>query len=362
MAFYQDPDKPRHRPSLIADLFKLPTKPGLHPLENQATATLAWLIDRSPAFAREIVELFLGPGSAPQGTIGARTWVSLPNPGGTFVFPDLCIEAADGQLQLLVEVKVASALAQIPGSDGVIRSQEAHYRWAWTTLTGPHAHLRAVGTLTRAGGSTEIQPSALEARDATWSKVRDLIRNLLIESAFGPETSLVAESFLRAINARIAVDPPTPDKLATWKLEHAAIVSEIATDLRDRVPGARLTKAKGAEFIGHRVHLPDVLGSELRLRVYGSPASTKQNLIGEPDSVIVGIERDAGGTLEAPASDIFAEAGFLKERDVIGGVMHRRAWPMEDALADPAATASSIWQMLATTNIGPWTRDARRPI
>ena len=87
MGFYQDPDKPRHRPSLVEDLFKLPTKPGLHPLENQSTATLAWLIDRSPIFAREIVELFLGPGSAPDGTLGARTWISLPNPDGAFLFP-----------------------------------------------------------------------------------------------------------------------------------------------------------------------------------------------------------------------------------------------------------------------------------
>ncbi|MEJ7784250.1 MAG: hypothetical protein WKF96_05550 [Solirubrobacteraceae bacterium] len=362
MAFYQDPDKPRHRPSLIEDLFKLPTKPGLHPLENQSTATLAWLIDRSPAFAQGIVELFLGPGSAPQGTIGARTWVSLPNPGGTFVFPDLCIEAADGELQILVEVKVASALAQILGSDGVIRSQEAHYRWAWTALPGPHPQQRAVGTLTRTGGSTTIQPAGLESRDVTWSKVRDLICNLLIESAFEPETGLVADSFLRAINARIAVDPPSPAALAAWKQEHAQLVTEIAFDLRNRVPGATLTKARGASFIGHRVHIPDVLGSELRLRVYGSPAGAATNLVGEPDSLIVGIERDAQGTLEAPASDIFAEAGFLNEKEIAGFPMHRRTWPMEDALAAPAATATSIWEMLAVTGIGPWARrDLQQP-
>lgn len=124
MAFYQDPDKPRRRPSLIEDLVKLPTKPGLHPLENQATATLAWLIDRSPTFACEMVDLLLGPGSAPDATIGARTWVKLANPDGGVLFPDLCIEAAGGELQLLVEVKVASVLAQYACSDGVTRSQD----------------------------------------------------------------------------------------------------------------------------------------------------------------------------------------------------------------------------------------------
>lgn len=265
--------------------------------------------------------------------------------------------AADGQLQLLVEVKVASALAQILGSDDVIRSQEAHYRWAWTALPGPHAQLRAVGTLTRSGGPAALPPAELEACDVTWSQVRDLVHDLLDKSAFGPETSLVADSFWRAINARIAVDPPSPEALAAWKQKHTPLVTKIASDLRDRVPGATLTTARGAAFIGHRVHIPDVLGSELRLRVYGSPAGAAQNLVGEPDSLIVGIERDARGTLEAPASDFFAEAGFVRERDVIGDRMHRRAWPMEDALADPAATAVSIWEMLAVTGIGPWARD-----
>ena len=104
-----------------------------------------------------------------------------------------------------------------------------------------------------------------------------------------------------------------------------------------------------------------MLGSELRLRVYASPASAALNLVGEPDSLIVGIERDAGGNLESPASDIFAEAGFLKERDVAGNRMHRRAWPMEEALAEPTATAASIWEALALTNVGPWAGDAPSP-
>jgi hypothetical protein len=357
MAFYQDPDKPHHRPSLIADLFKLPTKPGLHPLENQATATLAWLIDRSPRFAREIVGLFLGAGSVPGGTMGARTWVSLPSPGGTVCFPDLCIEGSGGQLQLLIEVKVASALAQVLGIDGVVRSQEAHYRWAWGAMDPPHAQVRAVGTLTRLGGPTGIAPDTRCARDVTWSEVRDLIQRLLAESAFPSETELIADSFLSVIKARIAIDPLSPRELAAWLDRHASIVTEIASDLRARIPGATLTKAKGAAFVGHRVHVPDVLGGELRLRVYASPASAALNLVGEPDALIVGIERDAAGTLKPPASDVFAEAGFLKEVDVAGFVMHRRAWPMEDALAEPRAMAQRIWDTLAATGLGPWARE-----
>ena len=182
------------------------------------------------------------------------------------------------------------------GSDGLIRSQEVLYRWAWTALAGPHAEVRAVGTLTRPGGQTALEPADLQARDVTWSQVRDLIQRLLDESAFAPETRLVAGSFLRAIKARIAVDPPNPTELAAWLNAHAPVVTQIASDLRDRITGATLKKAGGAGFIGHRVHIPDVLGSELRLRVYASPAGAALNLVGEPDSLIVGIERDTDGT------------------------------------------------------------------
>lgn len=361
MTCYQDPDKPRHRPSLIEDLFSLPTKAGLHPLENQSTATLAWLIDRSPVFAREFVELFLGEGAAPSGTLGARTWITIANPDGGFLFPDLCIEAGDGQLQLLVEVKVASDRAQYICSDGVTRWQEEMYRWAWTKLPGPQAAIRAVGTLTRGEGSTAVEAAELRAADVTWSRVRDLIQRLLDRSAFEPEASAVAASFLKAIKSRIAVDTPTPTELATWLEAHATLVEAIAAGLRDRVPGATLSKASGKGFIGRRVHIPDVLGSELRLRVYASPAGAPQHLIGEPDAIIVGIERDSGGTLEAPASDIFAEAGFLKEKDIAGGRMHRRAWTLDDMRDDPAdATVSSIWDALSITEVGPWAREGRR--
>jgi hypothetical protein len=189
---------------------------------------------------------------------------------------------------------------------------------------------------------------------AGWSQVRDLIARLLEESAFGTATSLVARSLLGAIKARIAVEPPDPTELAVWLESHAPLVTGIAAGLRDRIPGAKLTKAGGAGFVGHRVHVPDVLGSELRRRIYATPAGAALNLVGEPDALIVGIERDAGETLESPASDVFAEAGFLKERDIAGNRMHRRAWPMQDAIAEPGAVGASIWEALSATAIEPW--------
>jgi hypothetical protein len=235
------------------------------------------------------------------------------------------------------------------------------YRWAWEAQPGPHAAIRCVGTLTRAGGSTTVNPTTLHAGDVTWSSVRDLIARLHDDSSFGPETRLVAHSFLRAIKKRVAVDPPAPESVEAWLVEHTHVVTQIAIGVRDRIPGATMNKTGGgtADFVGHRVKVPEVLGSELRLRIYASPAASAQNLWEEPDALIVGIERDTNGNLEAPASEIFEQAGFLSEKDIAGDRMHRRAWTMEDAIADPAAMAASIWDSLSATNVGPWATGGR---
>ena len=78
---YHDPDAGHSRPHLIVDLLDVPAKPNNHQLENQATTVLAWLVDGSPELAREVVQLFLGE-SPPDGSIVARTQVSLGKPGG----------------------------------------------------------------------------------------------------------------------------------------------------------------------------------------------------------------------------------------------------------------------------------------
>src|SRR3954449_12698847 len=129
---YQPPDKPRLRPSLVKDLFVIPAKSTNHQIENQATAVLAWLIDRSPEFARRCLELFVGPDHVPHGPVGARTWVTLPKPGGGAVFPDLSIDATEPSFQVLVEVKIGSEFHEYPTPDGTSISQPDFYRWAWS--------------------------------------------------------------------------------------------------------------------------------------------------------------------------------------------------------------------------------------
>ena len=82
VVLYQDPAKPRRRPSLIGALLSIPAKATNHQLENQATAVLAWLVDRSPVIAEGVLRLFLEDDAPAAGVIGARTWISLPQPGG----------------------------------------------------------------------------------------------------------------------------------------------------------------------------------------------------------------------------------------------------------------------------------------
>jgi hypothetical protein len=51
VTIFHNPGVAYGRPSLISDLLTVPANPGQHQLENQATTVLAWLVDRSPAFA-----------------------------------------------------------------------------------------------------------------------------------------------------------------------------------------------------------------------------------------------------------------------------------------------------------------------
>lgn len=81
MSIYRDPQLPRPRPSLVSDLLGLKATTAHHALEDQSTTVLAWLIDRSPAIARAVIELFLGDVCDLDYAIGAETQVSLPKPG-----------------------------------------------------------------------------------------------------------------------------------------------------------------------------------------------------------------------------------------------------------------------------------------
>jgi hypothetical protein len=331
---------------------RLPATPEQHPLENQCTAVLAWLVDRSDLFAREFVALFLDD-PVPAGTVGARAQLSLPMPDGSTLRPDLSVDGPNGSLQLLVEVKVASVLATYETPDGTVRRQDRQYAWGWSRLEQPDRRVRAVGTLTlEPPDQQDADPAGLRARHATWFQVRDLLHRLLPE--MGEQVRLVASSFLEVLSTRVAVTPPDPARLAAWLDEHVAVAITVARQLAAGLSAAKTTKAGGAQFAGRRVHIPGVHGQELRLRVYVTPAGGAQNAPGLPDALIVGLERDSGGTIEPDLQPILTAAGFPRLRDKAGDVMHRMTWPLRDAATDPDEITAAVLAALA----GPLTHSA----
>lgn len=148
---YDDPVR-RQRRSLLARLMLQPTTALRHPIENQMSEVLAFLIDRDEAFARGFLVLCAGgtdtqleDAVAGAKSIGARTQISLPaaSPAGlpqrTTLFPDISIDGSDQAFQLLVEVKVDATLHTTVIS-GVVFEQPDAYVHAWRRLREPEPH------------------------------------------------------------------------------------------------------------------------------------------------------------------------------------------------------------------------------
>jgi hypothetical protein len=330
VALYQDPAQPRLRPSLIEDLIALPATTKHHALENQSTAVLAWLADRSPAFARRLVACFLGHNVKPDVVIGARTQISMPQPGGGAVFPDLSIDGSGGAFQVLVEVKVWSDFHVYDHPTAGVLRQDVYYRRVWQELAAAgEADVRAVGTLTREGGPHKADPTAMVAADVSWTQIADLLEDLLAAGQLEESVRVVAESFLSAVRTVIGGEKPDPALAKAWLDEHHALVGAVVVALQRRLGGTRVPSTGGKWFRAERLRLTDVNGVPLDLRVYVTPAGGDVNLPGWPGALVVGVERDTDGTLAASDSPAVTAAGFPRQKDLGGYRLHRRLWSVE---------------------------------
>jgi len=320
----------------VRDLLGLTATTAHHALEDQATTVLAWLIDRSPVIARSVRRLFLGPVGDVEGTIGAETQVSLPKPVGGALRPDVSICVSDRAPQLLVEVKVASELAVYSEFDSL--QQDAVYRHLWRSPSPADAEVRAVGTLTRWPRSAQsVDVGQLVARDVSWRELRDALGELLAHDEVAPDVALVAGSFVHAIDERIAPKPPTEAELAEFLAGFESLLEStakcVATLLSATDP---LMTTKGAAFVGRRIRLVDRQGEELFVRLYlAADGSRRLAIPGTPEALVVGPERDFGGTLEADAWPRSQAAGSRTLQalrgDVASGPSTRRptltSWP-----------------------------------
>jgi hypothetical protein len=344
-----DPQTEGVRPSLIGDLLSVPATVKNHQLENQATTVLAWLIDRSPAIAGVVLQLFLGDHAPAHGAaVGARTQLSLPKPDGGALYPDLSACVADRAVQLLVEVKVDSAHAVYAQYGGELQPQV--YRDLWGARQPGDAEVRAVGTLTRAGGAREPDPERLVARDVAWRQLRDGLGGVLAAEEVEPGCRLIAESFVLAIDERIAPAPSTGDEQHHFFAQHEPLLDLVRDEIARLVHGTGAPKRiRGDAYFGWRIPLPGAVEAPLYLRLYLSPRSTRLNLPGYPDALIAAPERDADGTLQPGESAAVQAAGFPRTKDLDRYWLHRHPWPLVGL--DARAAASEIVTMLAQTEL-----------
>ncbi len=83
------------------------------------------------------------------------------------------------------------------------------------------------------------------------------------------------------------------------------------------------------------------------LRIYLAAAGSRLNLPGTPNCIIVGIERDADGTLEGELSARVTPAGYVSQKDLASFRLHRRAFLVEDATTE--SLVAQISDSLAST-------------
>lgn len=366
MSLYRDPSLPRTRPSLVRDLLGLTATTAHHALEDQATTVLAWLIDRSPPVARSVVEVFLGRAGDIDGTIGAETQASLAKPGGGALRPDLSICVSDRALQLLVEVKVASELSIYPEFDGL--QQDDVYRRLWGAPSPPEAQVRAVGTLTREPRSPHrvVDADRLVARDVSWRELRDTLHGLLAAGEVASDVALIAESFVHAIDERIAPRPPTEAELASFLADYETLLEEtsscVARLLSVTRPLIPTTARDLHDFAGRRIVLADEPDSKLYVRLYLAAAGSRLAIPGTADALVVGPERDTNGNLNRDEEPMVEAAGFTRLKDFGGYVWRRRVWPIDED-TDPDELAEEIALALRATGLiddrGPSPRSPR---
>ena len=182
----------------------------------------------------------------------------------------------------------------------------------------------------------------------SWRDLRDVIDAVGADGDIEPGARLVAESFLAAIDARIAPVHPSKVEQAAFFAATSGLLNGVAAEVGRRISGHGPAKQiHGEAYVGWRIPLPDPNNKPLFLRLYLSPAGTRLNLPGAPDALIAAPERDPNGALEKPAADRVEAAGFLKTRDLAGYWLHRRVWPVDELDANHAAT--EIVQALETS-------------
>jgi hypothetical protein len=300
----------------------LPTKPGLHPLENQATITLAWLLDRSPTFCRRFCGLFFeGDESANNALMHtelmrARTWVALPPLAGYThsMYPDLSVAGSDRRFELLVEVKVAAPLHAYDTPDGPLWQPTAYANsWLRNCKASDEAVLRRVGTLTATGTGLELPAHPFRGKDVTWQAVRETLAEL--DGQIEPHAVAVALDFISAIDQKLLArpKPQLAHPLLGWGY---SLLWDVLPRLEALVLGAkRLGPAVATDYVRGHLNLPSASG-DLQLWLFVTPAGGKYAWPGAPPSFWLAERSDK--KWPAAIRDRAVGAGFEDRKDNAG--------------------------------------------
>ncbi len=364
---YEDPGTRPPR-SLLWGLMTQPASVLQHPLENQLSEVVAFLIDRSPRFARGLLRLCDGDRdgalrvAVERATIvRARTRISLPAPapGGlpkrTTLFPDISIEGDDRTFQLFVEVKVDAEhhVTTIAGSNLL---QPDAYAAAWRLIHDPEAaKVRRVCTLTRAV-TDELSldaPGADVWRRAavTWEEVKVLIDHLLGDEA-EPELSIILSelrSIIESVVYRTEIDRDEWSYIqAAGRIAMDALVEELTVLHPDAEPSAAVTVR--TDYVGRYVAVP-VEGRPLRLWLYVTPSGGRYNLVNAKASIIIGIADQTAEWQQHELNGAAQQLGLALERDNVGYRLPRAAHPLRLGLDSEQAInyGRQLGAMLAAT-------------
>lgn len=353
MTLYQDPKMPgRLRPSLVVELLGQPAWEQHHQLENQATIVLAWMIDRSPAIGRSLLDLWLDDVDlAEDAVIGARSQIEFPSK----LRPDISVEVSDRAVQLLIEVKVGAHFAEHAGL-----VQDDAYRAEWSGMREGEADVRAVGTLTRDASDLpdEVDLRSLRARDVTWRGLRMTLDELAESGSLEAPVEDLVGSFCEAIDLHIDVASVDEGALPDFLARAAPLVEAVAAKLGQSL-GTAPSITHGAHYAGAKLSYQALDGKPVVLRIVAGVPGGSMTPIGAEPTLLVGVGRDHHILLKGEDRSRALTAGLELLKTPQFTFTGLRT-PFDRAEVNPDAIAAQVLSTLIAATMLPAGHDPER--
>jgi hypothetical protein len=346
MTIYQDPALPgRVRPGLVSELLGQPAWEQHHQLENQASIVLAWLIDRSPAIGRRILDLWLEDHEIPaDAVIGARDQVVLPSK----LRPDISIDVSGRLLQLLIEVKVGAEFAEHDG-----RLQDEAYRVEWKEMDEGEAEVRAVGTLTRDAldRPDTVDLPALRARDVEWSELKTALQDVIESGALDASIADITASLCEAIDLHIDIASIDVEGLPAFLARAQPLVEQLSASA-GQLLGAAPSIAHGAHYAGAKLSYLGIDGGPVVVRIVAGAKGGAMTPLGAGETLLIGVGRDHSILLKGDDREkaLGAGLGLVKTLHYTFTALR---FAFDEAERNPSAVTAQLVSTLTAADLLP---------